>query len=167
MNIRTYALSALLAAAVLPMAAQAGQSTAQLHVKLVINGSCNISITDVDFGTVPSIGAGLSTTGSINVNCTDQLGYNIGIGPGQNSGGDVSARKMSAGGTDEVTYSLRHTSATGDIWGNSASGGTGVSRVSDTGTGAAQEHKVYAAVDPQTTPPNGTYEDTLTVTVSW
>jgi len=165
MNIRTYALSALLVAAGLPMAAQAGNASAQLQVKLIIDGACNVSTNDVDFGTIASLAGGASTTGSVKLTCTNGMDYTIAIGPGAH--GTVAARKMSDGsGVNEIGYNLHHTSASGDIWGNTT--GSGISMVSDTGTGAQQEHTIFGVI-PATSPSpaNGSYSDNLSVTVTW
>jgi len=161
MNIRTYILPALLAGAALPMAAQAAQSTATLHVQLIIAGACNVTTEDVDFGTLPSISAGTSTTGKVKTNCTNGLSYTITLGPG--GSGNQEARTMTVG-SESISYSLRHTSSTGAIWGN---GNGNTQTVGGTGTGGEQEHVVYGVVGPQTTPPNGTYVDNLIVTVTW
>ena len=67
-----------------------------------------------------------------------------------------------ASGANRITYGLFRNSARTQGWFNTA--GT---TQAGTGTGSAQTLPVYGRVGAQTTPPPGTYSDTVTVTVTY
>jgi len=169
MNIRTYITPALLAgAALLSASAQAAQVDGQVAVTLTLNGTCttNVNGGTVAFGTHPGTNGNtpLTATNNFTVNCSNGLPYDIEIGPGTTAGTTVGARKMDDGAGNLVNYELRRTSDSGPIWGD---GTMGTTYESSTGIGADQPYTIYGVVPQQPSPPNGTYTDTVTVTVIW
>jgi len=65
-------------------------------------------------------------------------------------------------GANSVAYQLYRDSGRTQVWGNTV----GTDTVAGTGTGSAQPLTVYAIVPAQTTPPAGTYTDTVVVSVT-
>ncbi|WP_167514653.1 Csu type fimbrial protein [Mesorhizobium intechi] len=127
-----------------------------------INANCNVSATNVNFGSVGVLASNVDSTGSVTVRCTDSTPYNIGLSAGSGSGATVASRKMT-NGVKTVTYSLYSDSGRTTVWGNTI----GTNTSSGTGTGLDQAYTVYARAPAQTTPAPGTYTDTVVVTVTY
>ncbi|CAB3761882.1 hypothetical protein B7G54_18895 [Burkholderia puraquae] len=128
----------------------------------VVN-NCNISATNVSFGTASVLSGTLATTGTITAQCTNGDAWKIALSAG--SSGNVMARQMQrSGGGGTIGYGL-YTDATHAVaWGD----GTGSSAtVTGVGTGTSQVVTVYGAVPAQTTPAPGNYSDMITATISF
>jgi spore coat protein U-like protein len=143
----------------------AATSTTTFGVQIIITNACSIvSATDIDFGTVGLIGAlGVSATGTITVQCTLLAPYNIGLDEGDGVGATVAARLMTSAALNTVTYSLYRDLTHLLVWGNTI----GTNTVASVGLGLNQPFTVYGFVPSQTTPPAGTYEDDILVTVTF
>lgn len=155
---------ALLAAGLMAAAAQAQSVTDTMDVTITIQDACEISTapTTLDFGTHGVLSANVDSTSTISVTCTTDAAYNIGLDGGDS--GDINARVMGqSSGTNTVGYQLYTESGRATVWGNTV----GTDTVASTGTGTEQEFTVYGRVPPQATPPADTYNDTVTVTVSY
>lgn len=161
---------------VLVASAQANQITGTMEVTAVIGDGCQINNLDAtgsnnDFGIlnfgmhssleafIDAQGGGTSGVG-FEMNCTSDLDYTIGLGDGLHS--DAGVRRMSDGGTNFIPYYLYQDSMRTTEWRDSGAG-----LYVATGSGMAQTHIVYGRIMPGTTPPAGTYSDTLQVVVSW
>lgn len=156
---------ALVAAGLLATTAQAQTVTNTMPVTITIQDACDISTapTTLDFGTAGPLMANVDSTSTISVTCTSGAGYNIGLDAGLNDGGlGINARAMTDG-TDFVGYQLYQDATRTNVWGETI----GTDTVASTGTGGAQAFTVYGRVPPQATPPAGTYNDTVTVTVTY
>ncbi|EHM50875.1 spore Coat Protein U domain protein [Yokenella regensburgei ATCC 43003] len=68
--------------------------------------------------------------------------------------------------TDKIPYQLNQTSATGPVWGNTATTSAVGNGVAGTGTGLAQTITVYATVANADFTPDS-YADTVTVNVNY
>ena len=66
-------------------------------------------------------------------------------------------------GTNSIAYQLYQNSGRTTVWGNTV----GTNTVASTGTGNSQPLTVYGNVPAQATPPAATYNDTITVTVTY
>jgi spore coat protein U-like protein len=88
--------------------------------------------------------------------------YNIGLDAGTGSGATVATRKLTSG-SNTINYMLYCDSGRSIVWGNTV----GTNTVSGTGSGDPQSYTVYGRVPAQTTPAAGTYNDTITVTVTY
>jgi spore coat protein U-like protein len=128
----------------------------------VIN-NCNISATNVSFGTAGTLSSTLAATGSITAQCTNGDAWKIALNGG--GSGNVGARQMQrSGGGGTIGYGLYTNAAHSVPWGD----GTGSSStVTGVGTGTSQVVTVYGAVPAQTTPAPGSYSDTITATISF
>ncbi|MDR0241221.1 MAG: spore coat U domain-containing protein [Burkholderia sp.] len=128
----------------------------------VIN-NCNISATNVSFGTASVLSGTLAATGSITAQCTNGDAWKIALNGGGT--GNVTARQMQrSGGGGTINYGLYTDAAHSIAWGD---GTGGSSTVTGVGTGTSQVVTVYGAVPAQTSPAPGNYSDTITATISF
>lgn len=128
----------------------------------VIN-DCNISATNVNFGTASVLSGALAATGSITAQCTNGDAWKIALNGG--GSGNVTARQMQrSGGGGAINYGLYTDAAHSVTWGDDTGGSATVTGV---GTGTSQVVTVYGAVPAQTTPAPGNYSDTITATISF
>jgi spore coat protein U-like protein len=163
--VRTTTVSAIIAfaglAAITP-AANATTTTANMSVQLILASNCVIgSVASMDFGSAISLGTALATTANILVTCTSGTPYTVELSAGGGTGATTAVRKMTSG-ANTANYSIYKEVAHTNVFGT---GGT--EKVSATGNAAAQTYTAYGLVPIQTTPPIGTYTDTVTVTVTY
>ena len=154
-----------LMASLMPVAGIAATATTTFGVQITITNACTIvSSTNMSFGSVGVIGAaGVDATGTITVQCTQSAPYNIGLSAGTGTGATVASRLMTSGASNTVGYSLYQDAGHSLVWGTTISTDT----VAGTGSGASQAITVYGHVPSQSTPPAATYNDTITVTVTY
>ena len=131
------------------------------NVSATVAKQCSVSATALNFGTVALLSGNTPGTSTLSVQCANGSAYNVGLDSGQNSA-SISSRKMLMG-TNAVSYQLYSNSARTVTWGNTV----GTNTVGGTGTGSTQNFTVYGSVPPQTTPPAGVYQDTITITVTY
>jgi spore coat protein U-like protein len=126
-----------------------------------VAAACNPSFTaqNIDFGTHGLLTASIDTSATVAPQCTNTTPYQIGLDNGLHAVGNT--RRMRSAGGRHVTYELYRDAARSQRWGNTVNTDT----VSATGDGSAQSLPIYARVAPQTTPPEGAYSDTVTVTI--
>jgi len=128
-----------------------------------ISANCNVSASNINFGSAGVLFTNKDASGTVTVQCTNTTPYSIGLSAGSAPGATVANRAMRSGGGAQVTYSLYTNSDRSTVWGNTVSTDT----QSSTGTGSDQAFTVYGRVPPQTTPAPATYTDTITVTVTY
>ena len=150
------------AAALISSNAFAATATTTFNVQLILQAACTVSATNLDFGTQGVLTASVDVTSTVNVQCTNSTNYTVGLDKGLN-GADVANRKMKGSGAATVNYSMYKDAGRTTNWGDTA--GTGWA--SGTGNGAVQPLTVYGRVPAQTTPAPDTYNDTITVTVTY
>lgn len=163
MNIKHFFLAVAMVVVSLTFSnAQAQSVTDNMPVTITIQNACEISTapTTLDFGTHGVLSSTVDNTSTISVTCTTAAPYNIGLNGGVS--GDINARTM-LNGTDSVAYQLYQEAARTTVWGDTV----GTNTLASTGTGVEQYFSVYGRVAPQTTPPANTYNDTVTVTVTY
>ena len=126
-----------------------------------VEASCNpsFSVQNISFGTQGILSSNIDTTAIIAPQCTNTTPYQIGLDNGQNATGNT--RRMHNGAGKYVSYELYRDAARSQRWGDTLNSDT----LADIGTGSAQAQSVYARTAPQITPPQGTYSDTVTVTI--
>lgn len=152
----------LLAAA--PVPALAATATGSFNVQIVIAAECLITSTALlDFGTDGVLNANVDATTTIGVQCTNTTPYTIGLDAGTGTGATIAARLMTGSGAPTVTYSLYRDAARTQVWGTTV----GTNTVAGTGNGSTQNHTVYGRVPAQSTPAPDTYNDMITVTVTY
>lgn len=132
-------------------------------VRANVTRNCNVWATTLDFGTFGLLNSNITSNSSpISVQCSRGTPYQIGLDAGLNGNGDINARKM-VKGANSITYQLYRDSAMTQVWGNTLNTNT----VAGTGNGIPVDIPVYAEVPVQTTPPAGTYQDTVVVSVTY
>ncbi|TDV35747.1 spore coat protein U-like protein [Paraburkholderia caballeronis] len=156
--------------------ASADQLQGQLGVKITVGSGCTVvnggqdgtlnAFGTLDFGTHYELNNNVSaqsngSMGPMAVQCSNDTGYTVALGSGQNPGG--SERQMSGGG-NPVRYQLFQDAARTTQWGDGTNFGQLLSK---TGSGIPQDITVYGLVPPQSTPTAGTYNDVVLVTVAW
>jgi spore coat protein U-like protein len=141
--------------------------TTTFGTKVIVSASCSISASNVDFGTAGSLASAVIASGSLSVTCTNSAPYTIAMNAGSTTGNTIAARKMSLGGVGAgvVSYQLYRDSNTPPttLWGDGTTGAV----YTGSGTGGAQTIPVYGQVPAQTTPAPGTYQDTITATITF
>jgi spore coat protein U-like protein len=124
--------------------------------------TCNISATNVNFGTVGFISSNVDATSNLNAQCNISLPYTLSLNGGNAGASNPTQRKM-AKASEQITYGLYKDSARAQPWGSTI----GTDTVAGTGTGLSQNITVYGRVPAQTTGSPGTYSDTIVVTVTY
>jgi spore coat protein U-like protein len=149
--------------------AVAATTTQTFNVTMTIVAQCVIRSTALlSFGNSIGVLGGASGTANndaqttVAVQCTNTTPYSIGLDAGAN-GGTVSTRLMKGSGSATVQYKLYQDPSHTVNWGNTAT----VDTNDQTGNGASQSYTIYGRVPPQTTPAPDTYNDTVTVTVTY
>lgn len=137
-------------------------TTGAFQIQITIDAACIISnSTDMMFGNSGVLAAQINQTSTIDVQCTNTVPYSIGLDRGLH-GASVTARQMSgAGGT--INYSLFRDVSRTQNWGDMIATDT----VAGIGTGSPQPYTVFGRVPAQSTPAPGTYNDTITITVTY
>ncbi len=142
----------------------AATATGNLTVQIEIQAECEVTTTaTVNFGAEGVLNSDVDAAGSISVQCTSGVSYDVGLGAGQGAGATTSDRKMTGPASATIDYGLFSDSARTTNWGDTISTDT----VSGTGDGSVQVIDVYGRVPAQTTPAAGTYSDTVLVTVTY
>lgn len=144
---------------------QVGNLPLTLTVNMTVANDCTtISAPAVAFGSAPVAKSFPTRSQSIGVTCTKGYAYTVGINNGLYASGTV--RRMASGTTNRLSYEIYKGSTT-SRWGATGSerwASAISSAVSSDGT--LRTFNYTAQVLPnQTTPPGGTYSDTLTIDI--
>jgi len=147
--------------------AGAATKTTTFGVSAVVNPNCLVSAEALAFGGYDGTAAKTGTS-DITVRCSTGTTYAVSLSSG---GGTFAQRLLSGGGANTLQYNLFTTLAATTIWGD----GT-LSTATMPGTGAgmglpnAQTHTVFGQLPDNAFnqgAPSGTYNDTITVTVTY
>ncbi len=136
-------------------------SSTTVSVTGSISPVCTVSTTALAFGSYVQTAASLGT-GTVTVTCTNTAPYQISLGAGANSNG--TSRRMAGPSGARLSYTLYSNSARTTLWGDGTTYG---SKVSATGSGAAQARTVYGTIPAGQAPTPGSYSDTVLVTVEY
>jgi spore coat protein U-like protein len=163
---RTAALGALLGITALPLAVSAANETASLTVSATVTNNCTISTAALAFSQYDPVSANASNdldgTGRVTVACTKGAAPSIGLGTGSSASG--SARRLSDGGSNYLSYELFQDSGRSVTWTNSGSGLlTPVAATSK----AARDFTVYGRIAGNQDVPAGSYTDSVVATVNF
>jgi spore coat protein U-like protein len=144
---------------------RATTTTSTFAVSVSLVATCTItSASALNFGSQGTLSSNVDQTSTINVICSNTTPYNIGLDAGTGTGATVATRKMTSGGNN-VNYTLYSDSGRTTVWGTTI--GTDTVSATGDGLGAGQNYTVYGRIPVQTTPPPGSYTDTITVTVTY
>ena len=148
----------------------ASPATTTMGVTMTITANCTVSATGVNFGSLETIDMSSpqldSTAGVITVTCTNGQPYTVTLGAGAGTGATFATRKMTGGNnsTSTLDYTLYTDNTRTTVWGDgTATTGTR----GGTGTGDSQTYDVHGRVPAQNNVRVGTFNDTVTVTVSY
>ncbi|MCC3701636.1 spore coat U domain-containing protein [Rouxiella badensis] len=167
-------LLSCLALAMIP-SANAATATGTFQVLITILKSCSVTAgasSNINLGSVNAGATAAAGNSTISVDCSRTTPYYIGLAPSSTNGGtttgsgSMSSVANSTTNTDKVPYQLNQTSATGAVWGNTATSTNVGNGVAGTGTGAAQTYTVYATATSTNFAPDS-YADTVTVNVNY
>ena len=137
-------------------------ASASSSATATVVSSCNVSATNINFGSIGLLTANTDAQGTLAIQCNSTLPYAVSLDGGLSAATDPTQRKMSSAGVN-VIYGLYRDAARSLPWGNSA----GVNTASGTGTGLSQNQTVYGRIAPQTTPIPAAYSDTIVTTVTY
>lgn len=140
--------------------AQANPATTTFAVSATVLKDCTVSATALAFGNYT--GAVNTNTSTVSVTCTKSTTYTVGLNPGTATGATVATRQM-VNGANTLGYGLYSDATWTTNWGNTAA----TNWVSGTGTGAAQPLTVYGQIAAAQYVTPGTYNDTITVSVTY
>jgi spore coat protein U-like protein len=136
-------------------------STTAYHPSATVAAICFISAPTLAFGAYS--GVLLNGTTTLSATCTSGTPFNIGLNQGVASGATVTTRKMAGPGSQLLAYSLFRDSARTLNWGNTV----GTDTVAATATGSAQSFTVFGRIPASQTSAPGSYQDTITATVTF
>lgn len=160
-------LALITAAAALPASSlqvSAATATGSFQPSITIQANCAVVSTNaMGFGNQGVLTSNIDVSATFAVQCTNSTAYNVGLDAGTTSGGTTSTRLMTDGSSHTVQYKMYQDVGHTTNWGNTV----GTDTVAGTGNGASQTLTVYGRVIAQTTPQAGTYNDTVTVTITY
>lgn len=141
----------------------AGSGSSGGAVSFTVSGTvapkCVVNTTPINFGSHSALISNIDAVGAVSVTCTPATSYAIRLNGGNE--GAPTARKMFKG-DNKIAYGLYQNPERDQPWGDTV----GVT-AQGTGSGNVQLHTVYGRVAPQSTPPTGTYTDTVVVIVDY
>ena len=141
-------------------AAQTDPATTTFAVSATVLKDCVVSATALAFNNYT--GAVNNATSTVNVTCSNTTTYTVGLSAGLATGATVTARKMQSG-ANLLPSALYSDNTMTTNWGNTLA----TNWVSGTGNGAAQPLTVYGQIAAGLYVNPGTYNDTITVTVTY
>lgn len=125
--------------------------------------TCTLSTATLDFGNITTLATAVDGQTNLTVACSNGSAYSVSLDGGLSGATDPTLRKMTRA-SSEMVYGLYRNDSRSLPWGSTTGGGGNT--LGSTGTGSGQIHPVYGRIGVQTTPPPGTYADTIVVTVS-
>ncbi|MEI7445153.1 MAG: spore coat U domain-containing protein [Burkholderiales bacterium] len=161
-SLRLLAAAALMAGSAPLMAAT---TTTTFTVTGTVVATCTVTAGALNFGaTIPTpVNTNVDATSTITATCSNAVPFSIGLSAGNGPGATFAARRMTSG-TNTVNYTMYTDAGRTAVWGD----GTGGSTLNNlTGTGAAQAVTVFGRIPQGQTPAVGTYNDLITVTVTF
>jgi spore coat protein U-like protein len=158
-------LSTAALALVAASAAPAATDTTTFTVTANIVADCNLSATNLSFGTYDAAsGSPLDATSAVSVYCSNGLSYDVALNIG--SGGGTFVTRTLADGGNTLNYNLYSNAGRSTIWGD-GTGSTAIVSGSGTGLLSAVTHNVYGRVASGQDRAVGSYASTITVTVTF
>jgi spore coat protein U-like protein len=144
--------------------ATAQTATSSFTVSATVQNACTISAADLTFGVYSTIsGANLDGTSTIQVKCTLNAAYAVGLNAGSTAGGTIAARLMTDG-SSTLGYNLYTSNARTTVWGDGAGGS---STVPGTGTGLTANLTIYGRIAGVQNVHAGSFSDSVTATINF
>jgi spore coat protein U-like protein len=136
-------------------------ATSQSTISANVAKACSISANPLAFGVYA--GSRVTSTTTLTVTCTNTTTYNVGLDAGQSSGATVTNRSMTGPSSALLNYALFSNAGLSINWGNTV----GTDTVAGTGSGATQSLTVYGQIPAGQYVAQGSYADTITVTITY
>lgn len=146
---------------------QTGTTMVTTTLTMTVSTDCiTITAPDVNFGSAPLISQFPSVSQNIAITCTKGSTYTVGINNGVNAGSGT-VRKM-VSGSNAMSYDI-YKGSTSNRWGPAGSERWASSAASQVSTDGTVNTYSYTAkiLSGQSTPPAGSYTDTLVVDVAF
>jgi spore coat protein U-like protein len=122
--------------------------------------TCTIIANPLAFGTLYSTLTAVDQSTSIETHCSAGSAYTMSLNGGLTGATDPAAREMQSG-ANRLRYGIYRDSNHSEPW------GTGAAALTSSGSGTSQSIAVYGRVQPQPSPPSGSYTDTVMVTIDY
>jgi spore coat protein U-like protein len=162
-NARTAIAVSALSCALASGAGLAATSNTTFQVTATVASSCSVSAGALAFGTYDPLSlTDKDATSTINVTCNLLSPYTLKLDGGAINT-DISAREMDDGSSNRLGYQLYTTTLRTAIWGDGVTGST----IAGVGTGLSIPHVVYGRIASGQNAPNGSYADTVTVSLDF
>lgn len=139
-----------------------GTIGAPFTVTAQVQRECLVSASALNFGNTGLLTTAIDSTSRIDVRCTANSPFQIGLGDGLHNTAPLARRMRSAAG-NFIAYELYRDSGRSLPWG---AAGSGLSQAG-TGSGTNQTFSVFGRVPAQATPPAGGYADVVVVVVTY
>lgn len=167
MSMKTKFATVLVACAVIAAPAVAGTLNGTLNVQVTFDDHCqSLVVGTMNFGThtLVSITTPITQTATIAMDCTVGTTYDIELGAGSYGGNAVSTTRAMKHATlnQYIDYDLYTTGAYATVWNSLPT-----NAVSGTASSTAVSHTVHGRIPNQSIPATGTYNDAVTVTVTY
>lgn len=158
---------AVLGAAVASNGAFAAQVDSPMAVTATVTGTCLLTANPMTFSnSITTLAAAVTAASTLDLDCTAGIPYKIGMGAGNNGlGFPNTTRRMSDGASHFMTYDVYIDAGYGNRFDDVITGGA-ANTISANGAGAISI-PIYGKIPTQTTPPAGTYSDSLMVSVTY
>ena len=142
---------------------QGNPTSFNIPVSATVPNACTVNMaTDLDFGSILATETGtIDRSSAISLTCSRRTPWQIGLSNGANPSGLL--RRMAGPGGQFVEYQLYRNPERWDRWGSTLN----VDTVAGTGTGSSQTATVYGRILNQYLTQAGTYNDTITVIVTY
>lgn len=124
--------------------------------------ACYMTVGALAFGTITSTLSGIPSSTSIDAQCSAAAPYSIALNYGTGPAVDPTVREMTSG-ANKLIYGIYLDGAHTRPWGFTA----GVNVFGGVGTGSPSTIPVYGRIQPQTTPPSGSYSDVVVITIDY
>jgi spore coat protein U-like protein len=144
-----------------PATSNAATANTQFNVTATVQAGCTITAGGLSFA--PFFGSAEQGTGTVTVNCTNTTPYSVGLDAGLATGATVLTRKMQGPGGTLLNYSLSQDPTHNTNWGNTPN----VDTVNGTGNGANENLTVYGSIPASQNVSPGSYQDTITATITY
>jgi spore coat protein U-like protein len=143
----------------------ATSASADIDVSATVVGACRfVGDSTLDFGQYDPVN-GSAATGTLQLNCTAGNTYAVAVNNGLHFGSGTRNLEGGASGTDRLGYSICQQDMS--VTGNTCTAWNGASTVSFLGDGTDKDLPVYGWIASGANPTEGSYADTISVSVNF
>lgn len=139
-----------------------GTQLSPLNVTATLQPSCTVAANPLNFGQVTSVQSAINASTNLSLNCSPGAPYTIALDGGSVSGSPSTRAMRQVAGSATIGYQLYRDATRTQIWGNTTN-----SVLRGTGTGNPVSIPIHGTVPAQGARPPGTYQDVVTVTVTY